>query len=308
MTPTRVWIDTDPAVGVPGRDVDDGLALLQALRSPELLVAGISTVFGNSDLGRVHASASEILPRAGAEGLGPHRGAAGADELGVTSAASEALGDALRAGPLTVLALGPLTNIATVLLRHPEVVTRINEVVFVGGRRPGQRFMMGRASGPAPDYNFECDPEAGRVVAGAAGVPLLLTGWEVGMTATIGEAQLRAMAAGPPVAAWLAEQAEGWLALRRSASGLDGFQPWDSLAISAVATPHLLDIEAVDVAVVDLGEEVEPTWRGVLPPTTLQLHAATNLPGGRPARYASAARPGYMEDLMRRLLAERSVR
>ncbi|MGH9104805.1 MAG: hypothetical protein ACRDZX_03015 [Acidimicrobiales bacterium] len=46
----RVWIDTDPAVGVPGADVDDGYALLQALRSPELEVAGVSTIFGNAPI------------------------------------------------------------------------------------------------------------------------------------------------------------------------------------------------------------------------------------------------------------------
>jgi len=50
--PQAVWIDTDPAVGEPDRDVDDGLALVQAFRSPELDIRGVSVVFGNAPLDR----------------------------------------------------------------------------------------------------------------------------------------------------------------------------------------------------------------------------------------------------------------
>ena len=45
-----VWIDTDPAIGEKERDVDDGLALVQAFRSPELEIRGVSVVFGNAPL------------------------------------------------------------------------------------------------------------------------------------------------------------------------------------------------------------------------------------------------------------------
>ena len=50
--PIPVWIDTDPAVGEPERDVDDGLALVQAFHSPELDIRGVSVVFGNAPLDR----------------------------------------------------------------------------------------------------------------------------------------------------------------------------------------------------------------------------------------------------------------
>ena len=50
QTRVRVWVDTDPAIGEPERDVDDGFALVQAFRSPEIQIRGISVVFGNAPL------------------------------------------------------------------------------------------------------------------------------------------------------------------------------------------------------------------------------------------------------------------
>lgn len=302
--PLRIWIDTDPAVGEPGRDVDDGFAILQALRSPELSVAGISTVFGNTDIERAHRSAGEVLARLGApSSIGPHRGAASAAELGSAPAASEALGNALATEPMTILALGPLTTVATMLHNRPELTERISRVIFVGGRRPGQSFVMGHSPRLAPDYNFECDSQAARRLVEADDIPLLLTGWEVGMSTTITSHELQAMKAGPPACAWLAAQADAWLALRRKTSGLPGFQPRDSIAGSAAATPELMRIEDVLVARVDIGQDIEPTWRGNLPPTTLQLQAAADLKAGRPARYATQTHPGYMDDVLQRLLS-----
>ena len=63
MTRTRIWIDCDPAIGIPGCDVDDGLALIQAFHSPELEVAGVSAVFGNAALEKTFPLAAEISTR-----------------------------------------------------------------------------------------------------------------------------------------------------------------------------------------------------------------------------------------------------
>lgn len=69
---------------MPERDVDGGFALLQALRSAELEVVGVSTVFGNTDLERAHAIAAELLHLAGHGEMPLHPGASGA---GATSSA-----------------------------------------------------------------------------------------------------------------------------------------------------------------------------------------------------------------------------
>src|ERR687897_1658469 len=112
-----VWIDTDPAVGEPERDVDDGLALIQAFNSPELAIRGISVVFGNAPLDRGLPIARQLVRDFGPPGVRVFAGAAAAGDLGTETEASRALTGALRSEPLTILALGPATNVATVLRR-----------------------------------------------------------------------------------------------------------------------------------------------------------------------------------------------
>ena len=105
-----VWIDTDPAIGEPERDVDDGVALVQAFHSPELDIRGVSVVFGNAELERGLPIARRLVKDFGSTGLKVFRGAAKASELSHESDASRALAAASRAGAPTILAMGPATN------------------------------------------------------------------------------------------------------------------------------------------------------------------------------------------------------
>jgi inosine-uridine nucleoside N-ribohydrolase len=77
---------------------------------------------------------------------------------------------------VTVVAVGPLTNVASLLHQHPEVAERIAEVIAVAGRRPLQRFTTGSAS--HPDLNFEKDPEAFAAILSTA-VQLTLAPFEL---------------------------------------------------------------------------------------------------------------------------------
>lgn len=296
--PTRVWIDTDPAVGVPGCDVDDGYAIVQALGSPELEVVGVSTVFGNAPIDVVHPIACELLDVAGAT-VPVFRGAGSATELGKPSEASEALCGALAAAPLRVLALGPLTNVATVVRTHPELARRIEEVVAVAGRRPRQRFMVGDR-GPLPDFNVECDPEAAVALMGAAQVPVALAGFEVATHVLITPAHLDVLLEGPPAARWLAERSDAWMAWWAEHLGSEGFHPFDTLAVGVLVAPELIELDEMEAAVVRT-EPGEADYRGGTP-VEAQLLAAPSLARGRPVRYATRAVPGFAEDLVGRLL------
>src|SRR3954470_3215985 len=75
-----VWIDTDPAIGEPERDVDDGLALVQAFHSPELDIRGVSVVFGNAPLERGLPIARRLVHDFGPAGLKVFGGAAKASD------------------------------------------------------------------------------------------------------------------------------------------------------------------------------------------------------------------------------------
>src|SRR5262245_36250987 len=120
-SPTVIWIDTDPSVMPGGHEVDDGLALIQAFHSSEVLVRGISVVFGNAELREERPIPTKIMEQFVPKNLHPSPVAARAEQLGVETPASRALASALQKEALTILALGPMTNIATVLQQHPEL-------------------------------------------------------------------------------------------------------------------------------------------------------------------------------------------
>jgi inosine-uridine nucleoside N-ribohydrolase len=172
----RVVIDTDPGV-------DDAVAILLALASEELDVLALTTVNGNVDVERTTLNARRLLSLARRPDVLVARGAA-APLVGPGGAASEVHGadglgdldwpeptvpegpeDAVDAidrlaaeAPLTLVAIGPLTNLAELVARHPRAVARIERVVIMGGAS-----FHGNVT-PAAEFNIWVDPEAARIV------------------------------------------------------------------------------------------------------------------------------------------------
>jgi len=225
----RVWIDTDAACGHgPRTDPDDCFAIALLLRAPELEVVGISTVAGNAPHAVVAATARQLA--------GP----------GVTVHAGwQALQSALEQGPLTVLALGPLTNIAAALSERPELAARVSRLVAVMGRRPGHIFHpaegapAGSFLGHGPvfrDFNFALDPAAVTRVL-AMSLPLTLVPYDAARGFEITAADLDRLEAWIP---WIVERARGWLEYWRTAIGRQGFYPFDLLAAAYIVEPSWL--------------------------------------------------------------------
>ncbi|HLX59089.1 MAG TPA: nucleoside hydrolase [Ktedonobacteraceae bacterium] len=178
-----VLLDTDI-----GDDIDDALALALALRSPEIELQGITTVFGDTRLrarlakhlllnfGRddIPVAAGQSLPlhlRHRPSGV-PLAAILDACESGDISACSgpELIAQRALANPgrLTLLCIGPLTNIATALVNEPGLVMAIRRIIVMGG-----------TSGiPWPDWNVRSDAKAAQIVL-AAGVPITLLGWNI---------------------------------------------------------------------------------------------------------------------------------
>ena len=184
----RVIIDCDPGI-------DDALAILLALGA-ELPVEAITTVAGNVSVVQSTSNALTVLdvvdrldipvyegastpllgsvPEAssshGLDGLG----GTGATPLRVTDSATSALDALLRASreaaePLTIAAIGPLTNIAQAVLTDPEFASRIGHLVIMGGA-----IGAGNVT-PAAEFNFWHDPDAADIVlrAGFARVDIV---------------------------------------------------------------------------------------------------------------------------------------
>jgi len=290
-----VWIDTDTAIGVADADVDDGFALVQAFRSPELTIRGVSAVFGNAPLADTFPLAVEVTARFGPRGLGVTRGAASAGELGEDNDAVAALAAALARQPLTILAIGPLTNVGSLLVRHPELAPRIEAIVCVAGRRRQQVFRsVPSQPEPFPDLNFECDPDAMRVIVDGT-VPLVLAPWEVSSGVWIDGADLDRLARADETGAWLAERARPWLAMWQREFGAAGFNPFDSLAVAWLTHPALLAHFPARVWIED-GPDDRPSHAGETKPYLLVEETA----GVVRAVYCHRAQPALKAVLLER--------
>jgi purine nucleosidase len=246
----RVWIDTDAACDVSAStDPDDCLAIAWLARRGVEIV-GISTSFGNTDSARVEATARALVARIEAAGLPEppiHRGAFGPlDATGDDAApAIAALRAAIAEAPLTILALGPLTNIAAALADRPELERNVTQLVAVMGHRPGHLFHPTEGSGGGAwfghgpifrDLNFAKDPDAARAVLRMK-APLVLVPYDAARAVRIDAAALDAIAAGGPAQAWAVERSRAWLEHWREAMGLPGFYPFDWIAAALTLEP-----------------------------------------------------------------------
>ncbi len=246
MTGTRlVVVDTDLALGQPGAKVDDGCALALALASPELDVALVTTVAGNVEVPTATSRTVALLERLGRPELPVVPG--GFPDGGQ---AAGAIADWVLANPgeVTLVALGPLTNVAAAIAAEPRVATAAREVVVMGGRFLGP--------GPA-EFNTRTDPWAARAVL-ESGARLRFVGLDVTAHLALDPDEIARLADGTPNAAYLAQQLRARLALL-TREGVGACPMHDPLAVLALTHPDLLAWRAAHVTV----ETVDHDVRGV---------------------------------------------
>lgn len=192
---TRIILDTDMAMGVPGSDIDDGFALALALSEPAIRVELVTTVNGNADvesasyltgelLDRLDSSDVPVIQGAAAPILYPDkfrsapdavRSAFGHRKPRAGFAAAELAKQAAEApGELTVVAIGPLTNLAAAINLDPEFARNVKEIVIMGGV-----FLAHTNIAAMPgEFNFWMDPEAADAVL-RSGASIRLVGLDV---------------------------------------------------------------------------------------------------------------------------------
>jgi inosine-uridine nucleoside N-ribohydrolase len=308
--PRRVWIDTDAACGQ-GRttDPDDCFAILLLARTPGVEIAGISTVFGNAPLDVTDRTTRTLVAMLGREGPGVlppvYRGSAGpvgADGSVGPAPAHAALREALEEGPLTLLALGPLTNLAAALRDRPDLRPNVARLVAVMGRRPGHLFHPAEGAGGGilfghgpvfRDLNFDLDRAAASSVL-ATRPPTTLVPYDAGRRLGLTGADLDRLEAHGGAAAWAASRARGWLAFWREDVGRDGFYPFDLLAGAYVLDPGLFGCAP---AAAWVGKDRE-LWHIVHDPDTLLVGPPRR---GWPSTARASADVVYCTDVSGRL-------
>jgi purine nucleosidase len=186
----RILIDCDPGV-------DDAIALLLALASPELDVVAVTTVAGNVPWERTFDNGRRVVALAGRKDVPVYRGCtgpllgpvlrgkySGAGGLGgsllpvqsahavdvITATLSEA---AAKDEPITVCTMGPLTNLAVALARDPSIARGMARIVSMAGA-----FAAGGNRTPSAEFNVLADPHAAEIVL-RCGVPVVLAPLDV---------------------------------------------------------------------------------------------------------------------------------
>ncbi|MEM6354703.1 MAG: nucleoside hydrolase [Pseudomonadota bacterium] len=303
-SPTPIIIDTDPGI-------DDAMAILAALADPALEVLGLTTVFGNVSVERatrnalqlldlaerplpVAAGAARPLERApaphpdfvhGLEGFGEARlppPARAPDQR----AAPGFLADEARAArstgrPLTIVAVGPLTNLAAALAEHPGIVEDVARVVVMGGavRHAGNM-------NPFAEANFWQDPHAAARVLEAPW-PVTLVGLDVTECARVYPDDLAALPPGR-CTAFIATAAEHYAEFHRDANAFHGCYLHDPTATAVAADPTALETRPMQLTVTLEGEaegRVQETGTG----PSIDVAIAANAPAIRRHLLASLA-------------------
>lgn len=265
----KIIIDTDPGQ-------DDAVAILLALASPGLEVLGLTVVAGNVPLRHTQRNARMLCELAGRPDLPVHAGADAPLERRLITAehvhgrtgldgvtlpepcmplaprhAVDFLIDTLRseaAGTVTLVPIGPLTNIALAFLRAPDIIARIQEIVLMGGAC----FEVGNIT-PTAEFNIHVDPEAAKLVL-ASGAPITMMPLDVTHKALTSRAwveQMRAMGRiGQAVASWT----DFFERYDREKYGSDGAPLHDPCTIAWLLEPQLFAGRYINVEIETRGE------------------------------------------------------
>lgn len=290
-----VWMDVDPAVLRGGNEPDDGLALLQAFHSSELEIRGVSVVFGNSAVDVGYPNGSEIVERFGPDGLRTYKGAASNAELGQENDATRALSAALRRERLTILALGPVTNVATVLKNHPDLSAQVEEIIVVAGRRPGQTFVLGKGGGPLMDMNFEYDSEGMRVLLDS-GAPIVLAPFEISSKTPLPEKEIERFAAESELADFFLEPLRDYVDWYDEHFEVRAIFPFDTLAVAYLTSPEWIACDDLPIEIRTLPDDVKAGEEKPYLIVSNELDSKTRV------KYCHTASAEFVPDLMRRLL------
>lgn len=260
MKKIPVIIDCDPGH-------DDAIALLWALASPSLEVKAVTTVAGNQSIEKVTDNAIKVLTKARVYDIpvgqgysrpligelndgGLIHGETGLDgprlpekafekvELNSVELIIKTIEEAQE--KITLVALGPLSNLARLFIIRPDLKEKIEQISLMGGGTYGNWI-------PAAEYNIWVDPEAAKVVFDS-GIPIIMAGLDVTQKAYVtDEENEKLKAQGNEVSIFVSELIEFYRQYHYQVEGFPGCTLHDPCAIAALVHPEIFTAEQCHV-------------------------------------------------------------
>jgi purine nucleosidase len=270
----KIILDTDPGI-------DDSFAIAYAIAHPEIELLALTTIYGNvtidqatdnalkilnafggqADVVRGEARPLAITPNTpsdyvhGANGVGGYEFPETSNKEHDLSAA-EYIVKAVNEHPceITICAVGPLTNIAKALELDPTIISKVKEIVVMGGAV----FHVGNVT-PVAEANIWNDPHAADIVF-AANWPLTLAPMDCTMPVTFNNDDLQMLAkANPKMGIPLEAMSEFYINFYRNAAGLTGLVPHDVMALMWVTAPGTFNTRKGALATVNDGPAIGQT-------------------------------------------------
>ena len=257
MNPKRIIIDTDPGI-------DDALAILLALASPELQIEGLTIINGNCSVDQGVQNALSILELAGAEHIPVARGcefplvqplllaAETHGETGIGYAhlpppkikpiESHAIDFIIEKvlqnpGEITIVALGPLTNIAMAIRYEPKIISKIQAIYIMGGA-----IQFGGNTTPLAEFNTFADPHAAHIVY-HSGLPITLIPLDVTYQVIITQNHIKRLLQLPTeIPQFIADATRFYMEFHDEYQKIDGCVINDPLALATCFNPSFVEL------------------------------------------------------------------
>jgi purine nucleosidase len=264
MNTNRVLLDTDPGI-------DDALAILLALASPEIDLAAVSVTGGNCSMADGVRNALNVLALGGKPHLPVCPGVA-LPLLRPPFTAPETHGDAglgyarlpdsrvapsnehavdllireimARPGEVTLVAVAPLTNVALAVRKEPRIAEAVREIIIMGGA-----LHVDGNTTPLAEFNVYVDPHAAQIVL-HSGLPITLLPWDITRDVLLTQTNVdRLLQIDSPVSRFIADATRFYIAFHEAYFGYAGCSINDPAALALAFLPELARKEPIYVSV-----------------------------------------------------------
>src|SRR5687768_6905811 len=304
----RILIDTDPGI-------DDALAILLALASPEVEIEGITTIHGNCSVDQATINALAVLELAHAKGVAVAKGfpiplvqpsllaaeTHGDTGLGYAKLlephgkpevqhASDFLIEKIMSNPgeLTLVAIGPLTNVAFAIRKEPRIIDAVKETIIMGGtiQYPGN-------ASPLAEYNVFVDPHAAHMVY-HSGMRITLVPLDVTYQCIFSTEDMKRLQKNPsPISRFIDDSTRFYMEFHDEYQKIAGCAINDPLALALTFAPELCDYQALYV-------DVDISGGVAMGTTFADVHGLTKKPANMKIALGVRARD-FMELFLERM-------